>query len=95
MFACGSRTTRELAGDYDRTVRIDSATVSEHHARLVVHGESATVEDLNSKNGTCVDGRPASEALAVADGSEIRVGSVTMTFRTRDTLESTVTEPQR
>ncbi len=81
--------------DRDCTVRIDSPTVSRHHARIVVSGYEATVEDLNSKNGTYVDGQRASQPLSLADGSEIRVGSVTMTYRKPDTLNSTVSQRPR
>lgn len=78
--------------DPDCAVRIDSPTVSRHHARIVVSGGDARVEDLKSKNGTYVNGRVATEPLPVNDGSEIRVGSVTMTYRNLDRLDSTLTQ---
>ena len=60
---------------------IDSATVSRRHARIVVSSEGATIEDLGSKNGTHVGGRRLSGLVALADGDEVRLGSVDMTFR--------------
>ena len=42
----------------DCVVRIDLPEISRHHARIRVAGEAATIEDLGSKNGTCVGGRP-------------------------------------
>ena len=78
--------------DEDCVVRLDSPTVSRRHARIVVRGADATVEDLESKNGTFVDKRPAVEPLPVGDGGEIRVGSVTMTYRNVDTLDSTLSQ---
>ena len=77
--------------DRDCAVRIDSATVSRHHARIVVRADEATVEDLESKNGTLVNGQRVEQRVALADGDQIQVGSVTMTYRILDSLPSTVT----
>jgi pSer/pThr/pTyr-binding forkhead associated (FHA) protein len=34
------------------SIRVDSARVSRHHARILVTGRTARVEDLGSKSGT-------------------------------------------
>lgn len=78
--------------DPDCAVRIDSPTVSRRHARIVVSGGDASVEDLKSKNGTYVNGRAVKQTVPVNDGSEIRVGSVTMTYRNPDRLDSTLSQ---
>ena len=78
--------------DPDCAVRIDSPTVSRRHARIVVRGGDASVEDLKSKNGTYVNGRAVKQTVPVNDGSEIRVGSVTMTYRNPDSLDSTLSQ---
>ena len=65
----------------DATIRLDSGGVSRHHARVVVDGDEARVEDLGSKNGTFVDGRRLRGACALREGAELRVGSLTLTFR--------------
>ena len=79
--------------DPDCAVRIESPTVSRHHARLVVSGGDASVEDLASKNGTYVNGQAVTaQPVPVVDGSEIRVGSVTMTYRNPVGLDSTLTQ---
>lgn len=81
-----------IGRDRDCAVRIDSTTVSRHHARIVVtHGE-ATVEDLRSKNGTYVKGRAVTLPVALEDRDQIRVGSVKMTYRILSALPSTVTQ---
>ena len=77
--------------DRDCAVRIDSVTLSRRHAQVVVTNGEATVEDLGSKNGTHVNGQPVTERVALRDGDEIEVGSVTMTYRILDTPPSTVT----
>jgi DNA-binding winged helix-turn-helix (wHTH) protein len=60
---------------------LDSASVSRRHARIVVGGGGATIEDLGSRNGTRVNGRAAAGRVALADGDEIELGSVRMIFR--------------
>jgi DNA-binding winged helix-turn-helix (wHTH) protein len=77
--------------DRDCAIRIDSATLSRHHARIVVTSGENTVEDLGSKNGTHVNGQRVEQRVALKDSDQIQFGSVTMTFRILDTLPSTVT----
>ena len=60
---------------------LDSASVSRRHARIVVAGETATLEDLGSRNGTRVRDRAVTSPVLLEDGDQIQLGSVTMTFR--------------
>jgi DNA-binding winged helix-turn-helix (wHTH) protein len=62
-------------------VHIDDATVSRHHARILVDAGRARLEDLGSKNGTWVRGERLAGTRVLADGDELRFGSVPMTFR--------------
>jgi pSer/pThr/pTyr-binding forkhead associated (FHA) protein len=55
--------------------------VSRRHARIVIDGDRATLEDLGSKNGTEARGMKVSGVVDLADGDEIRVGSVVLQFR--------------
>lgn len=64
----------------DAAIRIDVGGVSRHHARIVVTGAEARVEDLGSKNGTFVDGKPVAGSQLLANGNEVRVGPVAFTF---------------
>jgi DNA-binding winged helix-turn-helix (wHTH) protein len=64
----------------DARVHVDSSTVSRRHARIVVRGDSAVIEDLGSKNGTEVDGRAIDAPVALADRAIVWVGSVALTF---------------
>jgi DNA-binding winged helix-turn-helix (wHTH) protein len=67
----------------DRTaaVPLDFPSVSRRHARIVVRGETVTIEDLGSKNGTLVGTKKVTRATPVNDLDEIQVGSVRMTIR--------------
>ncbi len=77
--------------DPDCVVRIDSVTLSRRHAQIVVTNGEATVEDLGSKNGTHVNGMPVTQPVALRDGDQIDVGSVTLTYRIIDAASSTIT----
>jgi DNA-binding winged helix-turn-helix (wHTH) protein len=65
----------------DARVCIELARVSRHHARIVVDAGRAALEDLGSKNGTFVRGRPVKARVELADGDEICIGSAVLLFR--------------
>ena len=70
-----------LGRDEASVAWIDVYSVSRHHARIVVSGEEATVEDLGSKNGTFVQGRRIQGPVSVEDGDTIRIGTVSLVLR--------------
>ena len=78
-----------LGRDSDARVELRSPAVSRHHARIVISGMSATLEDLGSKNGTSVRGQTLSAPIQLADGDEIQIGSFVLTFRTVSAKGST------
>ncbi len=65
----------------DAAVWIDAPGVSRHHARIVVRHGEATLEDLGSKNGTYVKGHRVTTPRRLANGDQVRLGSVVITFR--------------
>jgi DNA-binding winged helix-turn-helix (wHTH) protein len=70
-----------LGRDPDATAFIDHTSVSRHHARITIAGDRVTVEDLQSKNGTFVGGKRLDAPATLADGDELKIGSVSMKFR--------------
>jgi DNA-binding winged helix-turn-helix (wHTH) protein len=75
----------------DAAIPIDSPGMSRHHARIVVtHGE-ATLEDLGSKNGTHLNASRIVMPCRLADGDEIRLGAVVLTFRIASHMSPTET----
>lgn len=60
---------------------IPDASVSRRHARVVVRGDEATIEDLGSKNGTYLEERRLEGPAVLADGDAVRLGLVTLVFR--------------
>ena len=75
----------------DAAIRIDAGGVSRHHARIVVSGEEARLEDLGSKNGTFVEVQPVIGTRLLMDGNEIRVGPMALTFRVAPAGDATDT----
>ena len=73
---------------------LESPTVSRRHARILVSGGQATLEDLGSKNGTFLRGRRLSSPTPLSDGDDILLGHVHMTFRVLPPV-STRTEADR
>jgi DNA-binding winged helix-turn-helix (wHTH) protein len=77
----------------DAVAWIDHASVSRRHARVVIEGEQARLEDLGSKNGTFVGKKRIDGVVSLENGSEIRLGTVPMTFRVYTTRGTTRTTP--
>jgi hypothetical protein len=67
----------------DRTIRIDDPRVSRNHAVVRRDGDHWTITDEGSSNGTRRNGTriTATTPVRLADGDEIGIGPVTMTFR--------------
>jgi DNA-binding winged helix-turn-helix (wHTH) protein len=70
--------------DADVEIRLDASTVSRRHARIVISDELMTLEDVGSKNGTYRGDERVHDAVPLADGDSIRIGSVLVTFHVRD-----------
>jgi pSer/pThr/pTyr-binding forkhead associated (FHA) protein len=69
-----------IAGRHpDADIFLDDVTVSRRHAEFVRSGSSFAIRDLDSLNGTYLDGeRTAGGPLS--EGSEIQIGKYRMTF---------------
>lgn len=75
----------------DAGIWIEAPGVSRHHARILLDGATATIEDLGSKNGTYLRGERLTSAAVLRDGDQIRLGSVLITFRIPPPAGSTET----
>ena len=76
----------------DSVILIDRTEVSRCHARIVVEGTAATLEDLGSKNGTFLNGQRLRQPSLLTDGDEIWVGRSVARFRFVAEGEPTTTE---
>ncbi len=59
----------------DNTFHIADASVSSRHAEILLHGSDILVRDLNSTNGTFINGEKISEAV-LRPGQMLRFGQV-------------------
>ncbi len=57
-------------------ILIPTGYVSGRHARFSLVGTSLMVEDLNSTNGTLLNGKPVHEMTACSAGDTVTVGNV-------------------
>jgi DNA-binding winged helix-turn-helix (wHTH) protein len=76
----------------DAAIQMDSPGVSRYHARILVAGADATLEDLGSKNGSFVNGELVT-TRRLSDRDEIRLGATVLTFRTASQTSPTETLP--
>ena len=63
----------------DADLVLPNISVSRHHAQLVLEGSQATLQDLNSSNGTLVNGKK-SEAVVLVSGDEITLGKFNLVY---------------
>ncbi len=60
-------------------LHLNDETVSARHARLSFHHAQWWIEDLNSRNGTYLNGQMVTEPVVITSGDELRCGQVVMT----------------
>ncbi len=65
----------------DNAFEIPEASVSSHHAELVLRGPDVLVRDLNSTNGTFINGERITEAT-LKSGQILRLGTIEMRLET-------------
>lgn len=70
-----------IGRDPEAKIRLDSPRVSRFHARIVVSGGDAVLEDLGSKNGTYLCGQRITAPARLEHGNEIEMGSFRLRFR--------------
>lgn len=69
-----------LGRDPTSRVYVDHASVSRRHARISIGPDQAILEDLNSRNGTFLDGRRIETPTKLRSGAIIGLGAITLTF---------------
>lgn len=76
--------------DADCALVVEAVTVSRRHARIIVTSGGATIEDLDSTNGTHVRGVRISGPTRLDPGDELALGSERVQVRKRRTSAPTV-----
>jgi hypothetical protein len=77
----------DLAGDEvivgrgpECQITIDDPMLSRRHARIDLSGAKPAIEDLRSRNGTQLNGRPLVGRAVLEDGDRIRLGTQELVF---------------
>ncbi len=76
----------------DNDLRILSRLVSQHHCRIEPAGDQVRVVDLNSRNGTWVNGEQAGQRT-LSPGDRIEIGPVTLWFEEAPEEITTTLDP--
>jgi hypothetical protein len=86
-------------GRQDADLVLEDPEVSRRHALLRRSGASVVVEDLDSTNGTFVNGERIRSPVMVGPGDQVRVGRTTLEIepdqRAEDTIVSTPLRPDQ
>ena len=86
----------------DNAFEIPEASVSSHHAEIILQGNDVVIRDLGSTNGTFINGEKITEAM-LKPGQTLRFGTVEMRLDTGEAPpagakpmgQSTTTRPKQ
>lgn len=70
--------TRGATGELQ--LRLPSSSVSKEHARIERRGDTWSLRDLGSRNGSCINGQKVTNAV-LRDGDWIEIGAVMLRYR--------------
>jgi pSer/pThr/pTyr-binding forkhead associated (FHA) protein len=62
----------------DCQIMIEDMNVSRRHAELILTTHGYKIQNLNSKNGTFVNGKQVIGSLPLSPGDEVMLGSTTL-----------------
>jgi len=74
------KSTLSIGREHDNDIVIKNIKVSRHHAKLTQIGNTWQIEDLDSKNGTFVNGRKITISL-ISEADQITVGGVPLDLK--------------
>src|SRR5437868_8768435 len=67
----------------DNAFQIAEPSVSSHHAEIILRGNDVVIKDLNSTNGTFINGEKISESV-LKPGQVLRFGTVELKLEGKD-----------
>lgn len=67
----------------DNAFEIPEASVSSHHAEIILRGNDVVIRDLGSTNGTFINGEKVTEAV-LKPGQTLRFGTIDLKLDTGD-----------
>src|SRR5258707_527793 len=66
-------------------IRPNSEWVSRQHCQLLVNGDSASIRDLGSRNGTLINGTRVMGERALTNGDQLQIGPLVFEVRLEPT----------
>ena len=72
---------RDSAIDRFHQLMVVPHLVSRRHSLIVITGESATIGDLGSKNGTYLNGKRLEGSAPLSPGDQITIGRSMVSYR--------------
>lgn len=75
----------------DNDLQIDDPSISRRHAEIVADDEHAVIRDLESTNGTMVDGQLLTQGYELKPGNIITFGDINVSFETVTAVAQTPT----
>jgi pSer/pThr/pTyr-binding forkhead associated (FHA) protein len=76
-----ARAPFEIGRSRQSGISLHDSEVSRRHARLAAHDGTLFVEDLESRNGTFLNGRRVTESIEVREGDAIDVGTTRLVVK--------------
>src|SRR5512134_580857 len=76
----------------DNTFPIAEASVSSHHCEVLLRGSDVVVHDLNSTNGTFINGEKITESV-LKPGQTLRLGQVELRLEAEGATASSAPPP--
>ena len=69
-----------IGRDYYADFVLEDGDISRRHARLERNGARVVITDLNSSNGTSINGLPLQGSYVLRDNDEIRLGQIVLKY---------------
>lgn len=70
-----------IGRDHDNAIQIDEKTVSRRHCEIQVNNNQVFIKDLNSTNGTFVNGEKIVENIMLNFEDDIRIGDISVALK--------------
>ena len=70
-----------IGRDHDNAIQIDEKTVSRRHCEIQVNNNQVFIKDLNSTNGTFVNGEKIVENIMLNSEDDMRIGDISVALK--------------
>jgi len=77
----------------DNAFQIPEASVSSHHCEIILRGKEVVINDLNSTNGTFINGNQITGEAVLKPGQTLKLGQIEMRLEDGTTAPAPATAP--